>query len=73
MPIILSIKSSSCNILKTLPPIISPPHSQTQTSHIFDFAETKIIANRAYKMFIKGDLTALSDSDSTDTEIIQEV
>lgn len=39
----------------------------------FDFAETKIIANRAYKMFIKGDLTALSDGDSTDTEIIQEV
>ena len=32
-----------------------------------------IIANRAYKMFIKGDLTALSDGDSTDTEIIQEV
>ena len=47
MPIILSIKSSSCNILKTLPPIISPPHSQTQTSHIFDFAETNtsFIAN----------------------------
>ena len=39
----------------------------------FDFAETKIIANRAYKMFIKGDLTALSDGDSTDTEIIQGV
>ncbi len=39
----------------------------------FDFAETKIIANRAYKMFIKGDLTALSDSDSADTEIIQSV
>ena len=39
----------------------------------FDFAETKIIANRAYKMFIKGDLTALSGGDSTDTEIIQEV
>ena len=39
----------------------------------FDFAETKIIANRAYKMFIKGDLTALSDGDSTDTEIIQSV
>ena len=39
----------------------------------FDFAETKIIANRAYKMFIQGDLTALSDSDSADTKIIQEV
>ena len=36
----------------------------------FDFAETKIIANRAYKMFIKGDLSALSVGDSTDTEII---
>ena len=32
-----------------------------------------IIANRAYKMFIQGDLTALSDSDSADTKIIQEV
>ena len=35
----------------------------------FDYAETKIIADRAYKMFIKGDLTILSDDDSTDTEI----
>lgn len=26
----------------------------------FDFAETRIIADRAYKMFIQGDLTALS-------------
>ena len=39
----------------------------------FDFAETKIIANRAYKMFIKGYLTAISDGDSTDTDIIQSV
>lgn len=29
----------------------------------FDFAETKIIANRAYKMFIKGDFSVLSDDD----------
>ena len=28
----------------------------------FDFAETKIIANRAYNLFIKGDLTALSSN-----------
>lgn len=27
----------------------------------FDFAETKAIANRAYKMFIKGNLESLSD------------
>lgn len=38
----------------------------------FDFAETKIIANRAYKMFIKGDLGALSN-DGEDIEIIEEV
>lgn len=28
----------------------------------FDFAETKIVANRAYKAFVKGDLTALGDN-----------
>lgn len=28
----------------------------------FDFAETKAISNRAYKAFIKGDLTALGDN-----------
>lgn len=39
----------------------------------FDFAETRVIANRAYKMFIQGDLAALSDGDQTDAEIIQEI
>lgn len=29
----------------------------------FDLVETKIIANRAYKTFIKGDITAISDDD----------
>lgn len=39
----------------------------------FDFAETKIIANRAYKMFIKGDLSALSDDADDGFEVVQEV
>ena len=30
----------------------------------FDLVETKVIANRAYKMFIKGDLSALDDKDN---------
>ena len=34
----------------------------------FDLVETKVIANRAYKMFIKGDLSALDNKD--DDEII---
>lgn len=34
----------------------------------FDLVETKVIANRAYKMFIKGDFSALDDKD--DDEII---
>ena len=34
----------------------------------FDLLETKVIANRAYKMFIKGDFSALDDKD--DDEII---
>ena len=29
----------------------------------FDFVETKIIANRAYKLFIEGDLTAADDEE----------
>lgn len=36
----------------------------------FDFAETKVIANRAYKMFIQGDLSVLSDDEA---EVIEEV
>ena len=32
----------------------------------FDLAETKIIANRAYKMFIKGDFNVLSGDDDED-------
>ena len=34
----------------------------------FDLVETKVIANRAYKMFIKGNFSALDDKD--DDEII---
>ena len=34
----------------------------------FDLVETKVIANRAYKMFIKGDFSALNDKD--DEQII---
>ena len=30
----------------------------------FDLVETKVIANRAYKMFIKGDLSALDNKDN---------
>lgn len=36
----------------------------------FDFAETKIIADRAYKMFIKGDFTT-PNSDKSDDDIIE--
>lgn len=36
----------------------------------FDFAETKVIANRAYKMFIQGDFEVLSGEDD---EVIEEV
>lgn len=39
----------------------------------FDFAETKTIANRAYKMFIENDASVLSDGESVDVEIIQEI
>lgn len=38
----------------------------------FDLVETKVIANRSYKMFIKGDLSALDNPDDrkiTDVEI----
>jgi len=38
----------------------------------FDFAETKIIANRAYKMFIKGNFDVLS-GDEEDIEILDTV
>ncbi len=38
----------------------------------FDFAETQLIANRAYKMFIKGDFSALSDNDGESIEMIDE-
>jgi len=38
----------------------------------FDFAETKIIAKRAYKMFIQGDFGALSGGDDEDIEIVDE-
>lgn len=36
----------------------------------FDFVETKVIANRAYKMFIKGDLGVLSGDNNKVVEII---
>jgi hypothetical protein len=39
----------------------------------FDFAETRIIASRAYKMFIKGDMTVLSGDDDEVVEIVDEV
>lgn len=39
----------------------------------FDFVETKIIANRAYKMFIQGNLDASSSDDNEVIEIIDEV
>lgn len=38
----------------------------------FDFIETKAIANRAYGLFVKGDLTASSDG-TDDIKIIKEV
>ena len=53
--------------------VISPKSFQIDLNQQVKLKGIKIIANRAYKMFIKGDLTALSDGDSTDTEIIQEV
>lgn len=39
----------------------------------FDFVETKAIANRAYKMFIRGDLNVLSDDDNEVVEMIDTV
>lgn len=39
----------------------------------FDFVETKVIAKRAYKMFIKGDFSVLSGNDNEDIEIVDEV
>ena len=39
----------------------------------FDFAETKTIANRAYKMFIENDVSVLGEGESVDVEIIQEI
>lgn len=39
----------------------------------FDFAETKTIANRAYKMFIENDVSVLGEGESADVEIIQEI
>jgi len=37
-----------------------------------DFTETKIIADRAYKMFIKGDFSVLTKGEKDDTVIIME-
>ena len=39
----------------------------------FDFAETRIIAKRAYKMFIKGDMVDLTSATDEDIEIVQEI
>lgn len=39
----------------------------------FDFAETKTIANRAYRMFIENDSSVLGEGDSVDVGIVQEV
>lgn len=39
----------------------------------FDFAETKLIANRAYKMFIEGNFDVLSKSDDNSIEFTDEV
>lgn len=39
----------------------------------FDFVETKIIANRAYKMFIKGDFTSDTSENDEEIEIIEDV
>ena len=38
----------------------------------FDFAETKIIGKRAYKMFIEGDWTVDKEAEYIDVEIIEE-
>ena len=37
----------------------------------FDLVETKIIANRAYKLFIDGDLSALSKENCKDDDVIE--
>ena len=37
----------------------------------FDLVETKIIADRAYKMFIKGDLSVLSSENCKDDDIVE--
>ncbi len=37
----------------------------------FDFVETKIIADRAYKMFIKGDISASSDESSEEVDFVE--
>lgn len=39
----------------------------------FDFVETKIIADRAYKMFIKGNFDVLSGDDSEAIEIVNKI
>ncbi len=39
----------------------------------FDFAETKIIAERAYKMFIEGDFTTSSDEDYETIDVVEAV
>ena len=39
----------------------------------FDLAETKTIANRAYKMFIKEDFSILNDKNTNDAEEIIDV
>ncbi len=39
----------------------------------FDFTETRIIAKRAYKMFIEGDLSASDDGKSEDIEIVEDI
>jgi hypothetical protein len=39
----------------------------------FDFVETKVIAGRAYKMFIKGDFEALSGDDNEVIDISDQV
>ncbi|MBO5340229.1 MAG: EcsC family protein [Oscillospiraceae bacterium] len=39
----------------------------------FDFTETKIIATRAYKMFIQGDLGVLSSNDDESVEIVEDI
>lgn len=36
-----------------------------------DFAETKVIADRAYKMFIKGDLRAMSNIPDEDVDVLE--